>query len=217
MPQTPCSCPHLQPSWTKFPVGFVFTPPVENNQVYSNCIQEYCVWSHAWVVGSNGQKQLVPGFGGFVSTTGSKPCQTSTIEYFTPSTNPLLSSMPWILLTLVAAWRPTHSYGISQISIRRMWSLLSHSTLGWTTCACWLGLTSWFRLQEITTEAELVTSGCLENILRAKEYAKALFYLKTVSKLQNGCWLRDSLKRRKFRSPTPWPCSILSRLAAVRN
>ena len=44
-----------------------------------------------------------------------------------------------------------------------------------------------FRLQEITTEAELVTSGCLENILRAKEYAKALFYLKTVSKLQNVC------------------------------
>lgn len=72
----------------KFPKRAVFTPPIVNRKVYSRCIQEYHVWPLARVVGSSGEKQLVPGFGGFVSATGVKPTLMSTIEYFTPINQP---------------------------------------------------------------------------------------------------------------------------------
>lgn len=57
----------------KFAEGAVFTPPTTNIGVYSKCIQEFNIWSLARVVGSSGEKQLVPGFGGFISATGAKP------------------------------------------------------------------------------------------------------------------------------------------------
>ena len=72
----------------KFPEGSVFTPPTVNNDVYSKCIKEYNVWMLARVVGSSGEKQLVPGFGGFISATGTKPTRKSTIDYFTPIHHP---------------------------------------------------------------------------------------------------------------------------------
>ena len=65
----------------------MFTPPTVNSKVYSKCIQEYHVWSLALVVGSGGKKQLVPGFGGFISATGVKSTRTSTID-FTPINQP---------------------------------------------------------------------------------------------------------------------------------
>ena len=72
----------------KFPTGAVFTPPTANSEVYSKCIRVYQVWLLARVVGSSGEKQLVPGFGGFISATGIKPSRKSTIDYFTPINQP---------------------------------------------------------------------------------------------------------------------------------
>lgn len=63
----------------KIPKGAVFTQPQIKHEVYAKCIQEYHVWSLAWVVGSRREKQLVPAFGGFISATGAKPSQKSTI------------------------------------------------------------------------------------------------------------------------------------------
>ena len=40
----------------RFPQGAVFTPPEENSEVFSKCIQEYLVWLFVRVVGSSGQK-----------------------------------------------------------------------------------------------------------------------------------------------------------------
>lgn len=72
----------------KFPKGALFTLPFLNSKVYSKCIQEYHVWSLARVMGSSGEKQLVPGFGGFISATGVKPTRKSTTDYFTHINQP---------------------------------------------------------------------------------------------------------------------------------
>ena len=72
----------------KFPLGAVFTPPTANSEVYSKCIQVYQVWLLARIVGSSGEKQLVAGFGGFISATGVKPTRKVTIDYFTPINQP---------------------------------------------------------------------------------------------------------------------------------
>lgn len=72
----------------KFPEGAVFTPPTTNIGVYSKCIQESNIWSLARVIGSSGEEQLVPGFGGFISATGAKPNRKSTTDYFTPINQP---------------------------------------------------------------------------------------------------------------------------------
>lgn len=71
-----------------FPKRTVFTPPTINKDVYSKSIQEYREWSLARVVGSSGDKQLVPAFGGFISATGATPVRKSTIDYFTPINQP---------------------------------------------------------------------------------------------------------------------------------
>ena len=42
------------------------------------------MWFLARVLGSSGQTQPVPGFGGSISATGIIPTRKSTIEYFTP-------------------------------------------------------------------------------------------------------------------------------------
>ncbi len=64
----------------KLPEGTVFTPPTINRDVYLNCLQEYRVWSLARVVGSSGEKQLVPGFDGFISATSAKPLTFSLLS-----------------------------------------------------------------------------------------------------------------------------------------
>ena len=54
----------------KFLEGADFSPPTANNEVYAKCLQEYRVWSLVRVLGSSGDKQLVPAFGVFISATG---------------------------------------------------------------------------------------------------------------------------------------------------
>ena len=52
-----------------------FIRPTENDKVFTQCIAKYHIWLLARVVGSSGTEQLVPGFGGFVSATETKPCR----------------------------------------------------------------------------------------------------------------------------------------------
>ena len=72
----------------KFSKEVVFTLPTVNSEVHSRCIQEYHIWSLARVEGSSGEKQLVPGFGGFFSAMGVQPTRKSIIYYFTPINQP---------------------------------------------------------------------------------------------------------------------------------
>ena len=53
----------------KFPVGAVFLPLAENEQVYESNTIQYSLWALARVVGFSDKKQIVPVFGGFVSAT----------------------------------------------------------------------------------------------------------------------------------------------------
>ena len=66
-----------------------FIPPTEKDEVFTQCMTKYHIWLLARVVGSSGTEQLVPGFGGFVSATETKPCRKFTIDYSTPSINRL--------------------------------------------------------------------------------------------------------------------------------
>ena len=72
----------------KLPEGATFTPPPENNVEFSKALREYEIWLMTRVAGSKGVKQIVPGFGGFISATGVKPDKKSTIEYLTPIHQP---------------------------------------------------------------------------------------------------------------------------------
>ena len=76
----------------KFPERAVFTPPAINSEVYSRCIQEYCVWLLARVVGSSGEKQVVTGYVGFISATSAKPSESQPLTISLPSTSPSRST-----------------------------------------------------------------------------------------------------------------------------
>lgn len=186
----------------KFPEGAVFTPPIENNEVYSKCIQEYHVWSLARVVGSSGEKQLVPGFGGFISVTGTKPSRKSTIDYFTPINQPFTEysvikellkksedatqevGQEYVLSTfdlggcmkaLPLIWKFPDEYRKHVVTPGPFHTMMNY--MGMVTGHKCMGS----GYSEILIEADLITSGCLSSVLKGKAYAKAQFCLKTVS------------------------------------
>ena len=72
----------------KLPEKAVFAPPPSNTDIYAKFIQDYRIWSLSRGGISSGERKVVPGFGGFISATGTKPSQKSTIDYFTPINQP---------------------------------------------------------------------------------------------------------------------------------
>ena len=182
----------------KFSSNSVFTPPEENIQMYSKSIREYHVWIFARVVGSSGQKQLVPGFGGFVSATGIKPHRKSTIDYFTPIHHPfteysvvkeLLKRSEEATIEVGQEYvLNTFDLGGCMKALPLIWKFPDQYkkhvvTPGpFHTGMNYIGMLTGHKCRgsgysEILIEADLVTSGCLENVLRGKAYAKALFCL----------------------------------------
>ena len=186
----------------KFPEGAVFTPPTSNDEVYSKCVQEYRVWTLVRVVGSSGEKQIVPGFGGFVSATGAKPSRKSTIDYFTPINQPFTDyavikellkksedatkevGQEYVLNTfdlggcmkaLPLIWKFPEEYKKHVVTPGPFHTGMNYINM-LTGHKC---LGSGY--SEILIEAQLVTSGCLGSVLRGKAYAKAMFCLKTVT------------------------------------
>ncbi len=72
----------------KFPNNANFSPPAKNQESYDASMLQYnthllCRW-----LSSQG-KQQVPGFGGFISTTGKVPPRKSTIDFYTPINQPI--------------------------------------------------------------------------------------------------------------------------------
>ena len=185
-----------------FPEGAVFTPPTINSEVYSKCLQEYRVRSLARVVGSSGEKQIVPGFGGFISATGAKHSQKSTIDYFTPINQPFTeySTIKELLKQSEDATMEvgqeyvlnTFDLGGCMKALPLIWKFPDEYrkhvvTPGpFHTGMNYMGMVTGHKCRgsgyaEILIEAELITSGCPASVLSGKAYAKALFCLKTVT------------------------------------
>jgi len=186
----------------KFPKGAVFTPPTVHSEVYLKCIQEYQVWSLARVVGSSGEKQLMPGFGGFISATGVKPTQKTTIDYFTPINQPftevsvikeLLRRSEDATMEVGQAYvLNTFDLGGCMKALPLIWKFpdvyKKHVIIPgpFHTGMNYMGMVTGNKCRgsgysEILIEAGLVATCCLSGVLKGKAYAKALFYLKTVS------------------------------------
>ena len=72
----------------RFVENAVFKPPERNIEMYLKCLQEYQVWMLTRVIGSSETKQISSVFAGFISCTGMNPKRKSTIDHFTPITNP---------------------------------------------------------------------------------------------------------------------------------
>ena len=185
-----------------FPERAVFTPPTVNKEIYSKCIQEYRVWSLARVVGSSGEKQLVPGFGGFISATGAKPSRKSIIDYFTPINQPFTEfavikellrqsedattevGQEYVINTfdlggcmkaLPLIWKFPDEYKKHVVIPGPFHTGMNYMSMVIGNKCRGSGYS------KILIEAELVTSGCLKSVLKGKAYTKALFCLKTVS------------------------------------
>jgi hypothetical protein len=208
----------------KFPVGAVFTPPVINSEVYAKCIQEYRIWSLARVVGSSGERQLMPGFGGFISATGVKPSRKSTIDYFNPINQPFTeySVIKELLKQSEDATREvgqeyvlnTFDLGGCMKALPLIWKFLDEYkkhvvTPGpFHTGMNYIGMVTGHKCMgsgysEILIEAQLVTSGCLSSVLRGKAYAKALFCLKTVSEAMERLLIERFIEDEKLEVTNP--------------
>ena len=135
--------------------------------------------------GASGTKQLVPGFGGFVSATGTKFCRKSTIDYFNSIYQPFTeySVVEELLKQSEEATREvgqeyvlnTFDIGGCMTALPYVWRFLGRyqkhgpfhtgiNYIGMITAHKCNGLKS----SEILFEAQLVSNGCLYSVLKGK-------------------------------------------------
>ncbi|XP_049337187.1 uncharacterized protein LOC111196954 [Astyanax mexicanus] len=185
----------------KFPKDASFTHPVENQQSYDASMLEYYIYLLCRRLSSEG-KQQVPGFGGFISSTGKVPPRKSTIDFYTPINQPITdNAVVYELLKRSEAateevGQPytinTFDLGVVMKACPIVWKYEEEFKkhiiiLGkFHTAMNYIGKLTGYKCQgsgyaEILIEANLATSGCLKNILSGKAYAKALFGLKVVT------------------------------------
>jgi len=186
----------------KLPEGAILKMPTAVSDTYAKSLDEYLIWLIARIIGSSGVKQIVPGFGGFVSATGVLPNRKSTIDYLTLIHEPFTeySVIKELLRRSENATREvgqeyvitTFDLGGCMKAIPLIWKLpeeySKHIILpgAFHTTMNYIAMLTGNKFKgsgysEILIEARLVTSGCLKSVLKGKAYAKALFCLKTVS------------------------------------
>lgn len=208
----------------KFPAGAVFSPPTENEQVYELCTMQHRLWLLARVVGSSARKQVVPGFGGFVSATGIKPARKSTIEFFTPIHAPFMEyaviqevlkrseaataevGQEYVLNTfdlggcmkaLPLIWKYPHQYKKHVITPGAFHTAMNY-----------MGMVTGHKCKgsgyaEIILEAGLVTSGCMNSVLSGKAYAKAQFCLKTFCEAMERLLMETFMEEESIQVGSP--------------
>lgn len=173
-----------------------FTPPVANDNVYNDSMQEYYVWLICRMDGSDG-KQPVPALGGFISATGRTPVRKSTIDYFTPINQPIteystvqeLLRQSEVATAEVAGGENGQQYVINTIdlgvcmkAIPLVWrfpdTYKKHIIIPdqFHTAMNYMGMITGHKCRgsgysEILLEAQLVTSGCLKSVLSGKAYS----------------------------------------------
>ena len=153
---------------------------------------------------SSQSKQEMPAQGGFISATGAMPTKISTIDYYTPINHPItqyetVKELPRQSEATLEIGQKytinTFDLGVCIKALPLVWKYpdqyRDHIILPgpFHTCMNYIGMITDHKCRrsgyaEIILEAQLVTSGCLKNVLSgkayAKAYAKALFCLKTV-------------------------------------
>lgn len=173
-------------------------------------------------MGSCGNRQVVPGFGGFVSATGTAPERKSTIEYFTPINQPFTeySVIKELLKRSEDATREvgqeyvlnTFDLGGCMKALPLIWKFpteyKNHIVIPgpFHTAMNYIGMITGNKCKgsgysEILIEAGLVTSGCLKNVLKGKAFAKALFCLKTVSEAMERLLFERFVDEEKVNAP----------------
>lgn len=186
----------------KLPERATFTQPTQNDDVYLKAKREYDGWLLARIIGSNGVKQVMPGFGGFVSATGVKPARKSTIEYLTPIHQPFTD---YAVITELLKRSEEANREVGQAYVLNTFDLggcmkalpviwkypdryTNHVVMPgpFHTAMNYIGMLTGNKCRgsgysDILIEAGLVTTGCLKSVLKGKAYAKALFCLKTVT------------------------------------
>ena len=221
----------------KFPDGAVFTPPEEITHVYEGCFREYRLWFICRMVGSNGT-QPAPAFGGFVSATGTKPTKKSTIDYFTPINQPFTEySVVQELLqrSEVATAEVGQEYVLNTFDLGGCMKALpliwknperyaKHIVMPgqFHTTMNYMGMITSHKLRgsgyaEILQEANLVTSGCLKNVLSGKAYAKALFCLETVSEAMERLLMERFIEEESVKIDDPAAILNLVNLCCRHN
>ena len=184
-----------------FPKDAGYISSEKNNAYFVNSMQNYYAWLFIRFIGSQQSFQTVPAFGGFVSATGKIPPKKSTIEYLTPINQPFTEySVIKELLRLSeeATSQVGQDYVINTFDLGGcmkalpfIWSnpnkYKHHIIIPGTfhTVLNYMGVVTGRKCRgsgyaELLVESGLVTSGCLESVLKGKAYAKALFCLKTV-------------------------------------
>ena len=208
----------------KFPVGAVFTPSTENEQVYESSTIKHHLWALARVVGSSGKKQLVPAFGGFVSATGIKPGRTSTIEFFTPIHAPF-TEYAVIQEVLKRSEEATTEVGQEYVlntfdlggcmkALPLIWKYPQQykkhviTPGAFHTAMNYLGMVTGHKCKgsgyaEIILEAGLVTSGCMKSVLSGKAYAKALFCLSTFCEAMERLLMERFMEEESLQIDSP--------------
>ena len=183
------------------PVNAVYNHPLANVDIYKKHLNEHHVWFFARVLGSSGEKQLVPSYGGFVSATGMIPKRKSTIDFYTPIHQPF-TDYAVIQELLKRSEEATDAVGQHYVlNTFDLGGCMKALPIIWRfpdkfkrhvvtpgpfhTCMNYIGMLTGHKCRgsgyaEILIESGLATSGCLKNIMSGKAYAKALFALKTV-------------------------------------
>ena len=208
----------------KLPEGATFTPPPENNVEFSKALREYEIWLMTRVAGSKGVKQIVPGFGGFISATGVKPDKKSTIEYLTPIHQPF-TDYAVIKELLKRSEEATSEVGQEYVintfdlggcmkALPLIWNIPQQYTKHlvipgpFHTGMNYIGMVTANKCRgsgysDILIEAGLVTNGCLTSVLKGKAYAKALFCLRTVTEAMERLLLDRFLEEEEVEIPHP--------------
>ena len=180
----------------KFSTAAKFGPPIQNENLYVECIQEYRLLLLMRMVTNSKQTQIVPGFGGFISATGKNPSQKSTIDYFNPIDQPFTEysvmrellkrsedatlevGQIYVLSTfdlggcmkaLPLIWKFPEEYKNHVVTLGPFHTVMNY--IGILTSHKYMGS----GYSEILLESGIVTSGCLKSVLKGKAYTKALF------------------------------------------
>ena len=199
----------------RIPENAILNPPAANNEIYVKILQEYRVWFLARVIGSHEEKQLVPGFGGFVPATGNKPTSKSTIDFFSPINHPFTeySTIKELLRQSEDATKEvgqeyilnTFDLGGCMKALPLIWKFSDEYkkhivTPGpFHTGMNYMGMITAHKCKgsgygKILVEAGLVTSGYLVGVLSGKSYAKALFCLTTVTEAMERLLIEQFLE-----------------------
>ena len=174
--------------------------PVEGMNAYQCGLEMYWLWVICRDICSTG-KQKVPALSGFISATGTAPQNVTTIDYY-PMINEPITEYKVVREILHRCEKATREVGqLYTITSFDLGVIMKAMPIIWDkpevyrnhiiligsfhTIMNYLNMIghkmAGSGYSEILTEANLITSGCLNGVLSGKSYSKSLWCLKVVS------------------------------------